>query len=99
MTKFTDTVNEVLEDLSDPLLNKEHFLAECACQRIKSRNQKYEESFDKYLSLIEKNEGSISDLVRTGKTLISLSKLITSSYEGLIKMISSYEKNLFHKSD
>lgn len=97
MSKLEETVSRITRDLDFGDYSKEEFLAECAYERINSRNKKYEESFDHYLELIESNEGSTKDLVRFGKTLTSLSNLVTSSYDGLIKMISNCEKNIFKK--
>lgn len=97
MSKLEMTINSIIKDLDFGDYSKEEFLAECACKRINDKNKKYEESFDHYLKLIESNEGNSKDLVRFGKTLTSLSDLVTLSYDGLIKMISNCEKNIFKK--
>lgn len=99
MTKLETTIKEIRKDLSFGDISKDSFLAQCAYQRIQYKSKNYEESFDHYLDLLEKTEGSSQDLVRLGKTLSHLSSLITSSYEELVKMITSYEKNLFNKKD
>lgn len=99
MTSLESTIKKIREDLSFEFTSRDNFLAQCAYQRIKDKSKSYEESFDQYVNLLDKTESSPQDLVRFGQTLSHLSSLLTSSYEELIKMVSTYEKNLFNKKD
>lgn len=96
MTDLKTTICQITQDM---YLNesRKDFLAKCTKDRIEIRNKLYEDQFDHYLSLLESNELSTKDIVRVGNSLRSISHLVTSSYDELIKMIEVYDKNLFNK--
>ena len=98
MSKLETIIINIQKDLSNEIIDKDTYLAQCALERINERNRTYEMQFDKFLNSISKSEMNRDDLVRVSDTLRRLSKLVTSTYDGLIKMISCYEKNIFHKS-
>lgn len=100
MSKLEDNINEIYEDLDyiDKVSNEE-LLAICARDKIIKRSKLYEEEFDKFLLVIEKKELNKSDFKQVSHSLNKMSKLITESYDGLIKEISRYEKNIFKVSD
>lgn len=95
MTKLEDTINLINQDLDLSDFNREEFLAKCAYGRIQKRNESYEKTFDRYLSLIDSCE-SPSDISRMGKTLVALSDLTTKSYESLLKLISCNDRTFFN---
>lgn len=99
MNKLEEVINQVRDDLSVPIVSKSDFLAECALSKIQDRSNCYNEQLDSFLSKIEQSEMYGRSLSRTATSLKSLSRLITISYDGLIKMISQYERNIFGKKD
>lgn len=96
MTDLKTTICQITQDMYSNESRKD-FLAKCTKDRIETRNKLYEDQFDHYLSLLESNELSTKDIVRVGNSLRSISHLVTSSYDELIKMIEVYDKNLFNK--
>lgn len=99
MTKLESVISEVRQDLSQKIVSREDFLAQCAIQKIQDRSNNYNDQIDSFLKRIEESEMYGRSLVRTASSLKSLSKLITVSYDSLIKMISQYEKNIFQNKD
>lgn len=99
MTKLESVISQVRQDLANPILSKSDFLAECAISKIQDRSDAYNRQIDSFLQRIEESEMYGRSLSRTATSLKSLSRLITISYDSLIKMISQYEKNIFHKKD
>lgn len=96
MTKLEDVISEVRNDLCLEYPRKEDFLAQCAINKIQDRSDSYNRQLDKFLGLVEESEMYGRSLSRTAESLRSLSKLITISYDNLIKMVRKYEKNIFH---
>lgn len=99
MSKLEDVILEVRADLSYEIPSREDFLARCAIQKIQDRSDNYNRQLDSFLQRIEESEMYGRSLARTASSLKSLSKLITVSYDNLIKMVSQYEKNIFHRKD
>lgn len=99
MTKLELVIFEVQQDLSHKILSREDFLAQCAIQKIQDRSDNYNRQLDSFLKRVEESEMYGRSLARTASSLKSLSKLITVSYDSLIKMIGQYEKNIFQNKD
>lgn len=96
MSKLEDTIKEVQGELSESLgMSKSEYLAFCASQKISERSQMYSDDFDRFLSHLESNELYRNDMSRLADSLVSLSSLVSASYDSLIKMINDCEKNIF----
>lgn len=95
MTKLEDVVKEVLEDLEEDFESKEDFLAQCALKKIQDRSDMYNSQLDSLLERLSESEMGGRSFYHSTKSLKSLSKLITISYDNLIKMIRNCEKNIF----
>lgn len=92
-------VDEMREELVPLEVTREEFLAQCACQRINDRTEKYDREFDKYLDMIETSEIYREDLSRIADSLNRLSSLVVQSYDSLISQISKFQRNIFGKKD
>lgn len=97
MSNLSNQIKEIERDLSSTITDKKRFLAQCAYLRIKERNLSYDNQFDQYLRLLESTEVSCNDLEKVSRSLRSLSRLVSSSYNEISLMIKNYEKNIFHK--
>ena len=95
--KLESTIESLSKDLKFTGVSREEYLAQCAYQRIEQTTQKYDQQFDHYLSLIETTELSYKDLHRLSESLKSLSSLITSSYDGLLKELHNCQRTFFDR--
>lgn len=96
MTRLSDTINQIKDDLViDPSVPRKQILAECVRDRLNSQAEKYDKQFDLFLSGLDKNLRYSSDLSKISKTLVTLSEITGVLYSQLIKEIQQNQKRFF----
>lgn len=93
MINLENTISEIREDLVLDYNSREEFLAICAKERIEDVSKKYDERFDKLLSMIDERDSvNGHDFVKLSYSIRIFSDLINNLYSKLSRDVNIYSK-------